>query len=128
MALHNHQNPGFGSAPDYIVPGIPWITSSNVSGVQQYHFPYVTRGITVKNVGPSGNIRVAFTQNGLTSGNYFDMVPGEAWQEELRITRLFVSGSGQTVAVLGSLTAILQGFAPILSATMSGTAGWQGVG
>lgn len=128
MALHSHLSPGYNSAPDYIVPGLPWVTSSIVTGVQQYDFPYVTRTITVKNVGAAGNIRVAFTQNGLTTGNYFDMVPGEAWQDDLRIKRLFVSGSGQTVAVIGSLTAILQGFAPTLSASMSASAGWQGVG
>lgn len=124
MSLNSHQSPGFGHLPSYDAPGIPWVTSSTVTGIQQYEFPYVTRTITVKNVSGANNIRIAFTQNGIASGNYIDMVPGEALEEEFRITRLYVSSSGNTVAVMAGLTAILQGFAPALT----GSNGFQGVG
>jgi hypothetical protein len=116
MALGNDNRPGYHHMPEYMVAGIPWVTSSIVSGIQKYEFGTVTRTITVKNVAGAPNIKVAFTQNGLST-NYFELQTGESISDQLRVTELYVSGSGNTVSVLAGVTAIPQGYAPILSAS-----------
>lgn len=116
MALMNNNRPGYNSLPDYMVPGVPWVTSSTVSGIVKFEFGTVTRSLTVKNVAGAPNIKVAFTQNGLST-NYFELQTGESISDQLRVTELYVSGSGNTVSVLAGVTAIPQGYAPILSAS-----------
>jgi hypothetical protein len=103
MALDNPR-PGHNSAAEYMLSAIPWVTSSTVNGVQRYDFPQVTKSLVLKHNG-GANIKVAFTRAGLTT-NYFEMSPGEAYADDLRVTRLFVSGSSSSVSVIAGLTTI----------------------
>ena len=73
MSLRNPGN-NHNYVPAYQQSGIPYVTSSQpqevlfaVQGSQNpvhVHFPYVTRWIMVRNIGPE-NLRVGFTSNGV---------------------------------------------------------------
>lgn len=97
---------GFNYTPEYQSSGIPWVTSSIVSGVQHWQFGYVTRSVTVKNVSGSSNVRVAFTENGLATNHYFELTTGEGLSEDFRCTDLWIEATGNTVSVLAGLTNI----------------------
>ena len=110
----NHPVPHEGYVPAYQLSAIPYVTSSNVSlgATKEINFNTVTRFITIKNTGASSTVlAVAFTANGLKSANsnYFVLSGSEAFSGELRVDRVFLSGSaGATVpfSVVAGLTTI----------------------
>lgn len=89
-----------GYVPAYQASAVPYITSSQISlgEIQRYDFNQVTRFFNVRNVGllDTDEIAVAVTENGLSSGNYFILSRGDAFRDEIRTTRLFVSCSSGT--------------------------------
>lgn len=104
MALHVSYS-GFNNTAEYQASGIPWVTSSVVNGLEHFAFKTVSRSVTVKNVSGS-TLSVAFTENGLNTGHYFQLISGESLSEDLRVTDLWLSGSGNSVTVIAGLTGI----------------------
>lgn len=127
----NNIIPHEGYVPAYQSSAIPYVTSSQISlgEVHVYTFKHVTRFFNVKNRGSLGTdeVAVSFTQNGLSTGNYFTLGQGEAFSEELRCVQLFVSGSSGTnvkYEIVAGLTCI-----PFSQfRTLTGSNGYQGVG
>ena len=105
---------GEGYVPAYQLSATPWVTSSQVTLGQtvQLSFPQVTRFIIISNnaVTASSVMNVAFTQNGLTAGasNYFALSGTNSFSAELRLDRLFISGSAGTsqFTVVAGLTSV----------------------
>lgn len=120
----DNPRPGYNLAAEYQVPGIPWLTSSIAMGVVRWDFPQVTKNIFVRNFAGTGSVKIGFTLNGLNGSNNRSLAPGEIFDNELRCTQLFISGSGNTVEIVASLTGILTRDAQALSASN----GNQGVG
>jgi len=131
MSLNNpSMHEGF--VPAYQVSAAPYVTSSNISlgQIKEFSFDYVTRFITIKNTSTTSTntIAVAFTQNGLSAANsnYFPLSGSEAFSGELRVDRLFVSGSSGT-----SNFTIVAGLTSIPSRNflvVTGSNGYTGVG
>jgi hypothetical protein len=123
--------PHEGYVPAYQASAIPYVTGSRISAgeTQEYTFEYATRFFNIKNRGASSNdeIAVAFTENGLATGNYFTLLQGEAFREEIRCVKLFIScssGGGVDYELVVGLTSIpYRQFNPITSSN-----GYQGVG
>jgi len=112
------------SATEFMVSGLPWVSSSNISGLVQIDFPQVTTDVEVRN-GSAANIRIAFTRNGFLSNNYIPLSASQVWDAEYRIKSLFLSCSSVAdVTVIAGLTGIQARFFPALSAS----SGNQGVG
>lgn len=129
MAQHTLPNEGY--VPAYQASATPYVTSSQISQgeVQEYTFEHVTRFFNVKNRGTnaSDEIAVAFTENGLATGNYFTLQQGEAFREEIRCVKLFISGSSGTGVqyelVVGLTSIPYRSFNPVTASN-----GYQGVG
>lgn len=118
--------PGPFSATEFMVSGLPWVSSSNVVGVVRYDFPQVTRDIEVRN-GAGANIRIAFSLAGFTSNNYIPLSASTVFDADVRIKSLWLScsqGSTADVTVVAALTGIQARFFPALT----GSNGNQGVG
>lgn len=120
-----------GYVPAYQLSAVPYVTSSQISlgDIQEYNFDFVTRFFNIKNRGPvSGDtIAISFTQNGLQTGNYFTLKEGEAFREEIRCVKLFIScssGVGVDYEIVAGLTSIPQKHFNVIT----GSAGYQGVG
>jgi hypothetical protein len=66
--------------------------------VHKYEFPYVTKFINIVNRGANvgDKIALAFTENGLRTGNYITLDQGVAIDQEIRTSVLFISGSDGT--------------------------------
>lgn len=127
---------GFASAAEFQSSALPYVTSSQApifsSGALQINFPKVTRFITVSNGAAAGSrLRVGFTRNGLTNGNYFLVDGGQVVTFELRIKSLFVAGdtTSPVMSLMAGLTNVDQNFMPTLTGTLGdGSPGWLGVG
>lgn len=123
MSLNN-PTPGFGSVNEYLISGIPWVSSSTINGIAAQSFQWVASFFTVKNVSGSNSIKVGFTLNGVNGSNYFSLNANESYTATIRCKQLFISGSGNTVTIIAGLTTIPSHVAPIVT----GSAGWPGVG
>jgi hypothetical protein len=137
--LNNPFNPGEYYVPAFQISAVPWVTSSQVSlgTVREINFMNVTRFLTVKNTSAAGSgtqLAVAFTQNGLNTYNsrFFTLRDGESFTADLRVDRVFVSGSVGTTtnfSIIAGLTdiaspAVQPGFFLLPTAS----AGFNGVG
>lgn len=100
--------PGPNLAGEYLIPGLPYVTSSVLSTARTaYNFPFIAKNFTIKNVSGSANIKVAFCENGLTSTNYFELSPSEGFSGEIRCASLYVSGAvGTKVSLVAGLTGV----------------------
>jgi len=119
---------GLWQAGSYQASGRPWVTASiNLVGVAdlgkpafEIQFPLVTRWIIIRNHdNPSANeVKVAFSPTGYDTFNFFtvhghtgtgaSMYEGGQRTErlELKITKLYLSGSSNQVDVIAGLTDI----------------------
>lgn len=99
--------PGVNHAPEYLVSGVPWVTSSLDAGsVKRIEFPNVTRFFKVSNTGGS-SVSVGFTESGVAGDHGFAVRTGETEHFELRVREIWISGSvGGTVDIIGGLTSI----------------------
>jgi hypothetical protein len=122
----NNPTPGPNSVAEYQVSAIPWVSSSSgLTGIQRFSFPFVSSFLVIKNTSAAGNISVGFTYAGVGGANGFSLAPNESFAGELRVNQLFVSGSATyNVGIIAGLTTILAKDFPILTAS----AGFQGVG
>ena len=120
-----------GFVPAYQMSSIPFVTASVISQgeIQQYNFNQVTRFFNVKN--NSSNITdciaISFTQNGLRTKNYFTLLQGESFREEIRCVDLYIScsaGTSVTYELIAGLTNIPRNQFQVIT----GSAGYQSVG
>lgn len=83
--------------PAYQLSAIPHVTSSQINQgeIHEHSFEFVTRFFNVKNRGlvSSDSICVSFTLNGFNTGNFFTLDQGDSFRDEIRTTKIFISGS-----------------------------------
>ena len=83
-----------GYVPAYQMSAVPFVTASNLAAGATFEisFPQVSRFFAVKNTSQYDDLRVSFTQNGLSSpnNNYFSLVKSSSFREEIRTTKLFL--------------------------------------
>ena len=117
--------PGPFSATEFMVSGLPWVSSSNVVNIGTYNFPQVTRDIEVRN-GAGAAIKIAFTEAGFTTQHFIPLAASTNWEADVRIKTLYISCSQgiADVTVFAALTGIQARFFP----AVTGSNGNQGVG
>ena len=120
-----------GYVPAYQMSALPYVTASQISlgEVQAFTFEHATRFINVRNRGAvdTDTIAVAFTRNGFAAGNYFSLESGDAFRDEIRCDRIFVSCSNGAAVDFE----LVMGLSPIPQTqftTITGSIGYQGVG
>jgi hypothetical protein len=113
MTSNNQFYMGEGYVPAYQISATPFVTSSNVTlgQTKEIAFRYVTQFVVVKNTGPSSSVlAIGFTENGLNpaNSNFFVLSGSESFAAELRVDRIFISGSSgaPTFSVVAGLTGI----------------------
>lgn len=135
MSLRNPKS-GPGNVMDYQISALPWVTSSTMTGVKSHHFPKITSFLLVKNTSDN-EFKFAFTLNGLDSGNYITLEAAESLSTEVRVKRLFLSGTvdDQSYTVFAGLTVIDESHMPFLTSSQDVTGSvqnqeryWEGVG
>lgn len=128
MTIGNPPPPGPNSVPDYLVPGVPFLTSSTlpVSGALGYALPFVSRDVVIRNTG-AGDLLIGVSKAGTNpnSGNCFSIPTGQFQVFEWRTTTIFLSSSaGTTFSLSSGLTLIPARNFPLLTASN----GYFGVG
>ena len=125
----NNPRPGYSSAAEYSVPGLPWLTSSilSVGETKKFDFERVSKWVLIKNNTYGTTANVGVTLNGAKSTNYFTLIGGESVELDWRVARLFVSASVglPDVSIIAGLTMIDN--TEILQ-SLTGSEGWKGVG
>jgi len=131
MTANNQFYMGENFVPAYQLSATPFVTSSNVTlgQIKEIRFGNVTRFLIVKNTGDASSVlSVGFTQSGLTpaNSNYFLLSGSESFAAELRVDRVFVSGSSgsPTFTVIAGLT----GVDPSRFLLVTASNGFAGVG
>lgn len=127
----NHPYQSENYTPAYQISAMPFLTSSTIplGTTKQIEFDYVTRFITVRNLGTTGSVlALAFTEQGLlpAKSNYFIISGSQEYTGELRSTRLFLSGVAGTspYSLLAGLTTI----PARMMLPITGSNGYPGVG
>jgi hypothetical protein len=119
MSAYNFK-PGLGDSSAYQVSGKPFVSGGLDVGAApgkliQIDFPSVTRWIAISNhdTGVGDDVKVAFSQKGYDSNNYFTVSRDAAdygdtmtARLEMKITRLYLSGTANNVDVIAGLTPI----------------------
>ena len=133
---------GLGMAGAYQVSGKPFVsggidvTAATLAGTPlEIAFPTVTRWIIVRNMDTDGStndlIKVAASSTGFDNGNFFEMRDDYSTsyrrhsvtpRMEMKLTKLYLSGTSTHVDVIAGLTNIPTGSIP------NGWAGIEGVG
>ncbi len=103
----NNPRPGFNSAVEYTISGVPHVVSGSASGTPTLiEFPYITRAITISNSAAAGTyLVVGFTLNGVNGSNCFPINGGASARIEVRVRDLWVKGAGG-YGILAELTPI----------------------
>ena len=125
---------GFGHAPAYMVPGLPWVSGSVVLNTTPFKisFPKVTKFIHVN--ATSGTLaRVGFTENGINGSNFYRIASGTSVDLDLRVCEMYIrmdSGSGSIDIIAGLTTIPNSSMGPLTGSStfQCPGAGWQGVG
>lgn len=127
----NAPTPSWNYVPEYQLPGIPWVTSSFVSDIVRHDFQHVASSFALRN-NSTGSIKLAFTQNGFSSGNCLILLPTESISVGARIKSLYISGSArQEYSLIASLTLVPAYSMPNLTGSntpYSGSVYWDGIG
>jgi len=155
MGLSNFFGQGANYTPAYQTSGTPFVTSSNGTTVTttpaHVRFPYVTRFIQVTNTSEYP-LRIGFSENGVNgvggsvSGSAYEtgsparcqnylIVSGsttgggnQSVRLELRCKELFIRTHGDAGATGFTLVAGLTGISAMQFPTLTGSAGFRGVG
>lgn len=129
-----YPHPGSANSAEFLVSGIPFVTSSTVSATEgtQYDFAFVTQYVTVKNIS-GGTLYVGFTNNGVSvSSNYFELAATEEERFDVRVTRLVLSASGATnYSMQAGMTRIRADKFLVITGSLTGSDGgmlFEGVG
>ena len=125
--MMNHSGVGFDFVNAYLVPSLPWVTASNLSGYVRHDFAMVTKNIEVHNVGTSA-FKIAFTQNGFVSNNCLTVPVSGSFNKDIRIKSLFLSGSSAQYELFAGLTTIQERTMPLLTGSSGLPGSWSGVG
>lgn len=124
MAIFNYGSPGLGNVGSYQVSGKPFLSGGIDVGAAAgdlvtIEFPSVTRWIIVTNHDTSSDVNVAFSENGFSSNNYFTVSQDTSDRSnmmtqrmELKVTKLYLSGTSGQVDVIAGLTGIASGSLP----------------
>ncbi len=122
---------GMNSAAEYMVSGMPWVTSSlalTSSAAYQLDFPFLTRHIWIHNTSAT-TLFVGFTANGVKGTNRFSIASSGTFGDSmLRVKSLFFltnSGSG-TAEVVAGLTFVPAHKFPTLTGSVIPGSGSQG--
>jgi hypothetical protein len=131
MSSNNQFYMGEGYVPAYQISATPFVTSSNVTlgQTKEINFSYVTQFVVVKNTGPTSSVlAIGFTENGLkpANSNFFVLSGSESFSAELRVDRIFISGSSGSpeFSVIAGLTGINESRFLLVTASN----GFNGVG
>jgi hypothetical protein len=144
MAI-NHPKAGPNSVPSYQLSGIPYVTASvadevpiNTGTPIKIEFPYVTRFFQVENTDGNGALRVGFSVHGIKpfaggTQNYFTVGTGNKSEiYEMRTKDIFFLGDDGTnptsFRLIAGLTTIERNQFPILTGSVNGTEGFDGIG
>ena len=126
MSTFNYRVPGLGNVGSYQVSGKPFVSgaidvdAATVAGTPlEITFPSVTQWILIRNLDTSGDnsktIKVAASAEGFDSNNYFtlnDDYTGTYLRKsgtprmELKLTKIYLTGSSTKVDVIAGLTSI----------------------
>lgn len=130
-------NPGLGSVGSYQMSGIPYVSGNitvpaNSSTPLKIQFPYVTKFVTIVNTGSAAtpNLKVGFSQNGVSGSNFFSLAYGESYTGEWRIEDIFLfsaTTSQTSASIVAALTPIPRGV-PAISGSGNNWSGSAGVG
>jgi hypothetical protein len=124
MSVFNYGSPGLGHVGSYQVSGKPFLSGGIDVGAAAgdlvtIEFPSVTRWIIVTNHDTTNDVNVAFSENGFSSNNYFtvsqdtsDRTNMMTQRMELKVTKLYLSGTSGQVDVIAGLTGIASGSLP----------------
>ncbi len=137
--LNNPFNPGEYHVPSYQLSAVPWVTSSQIAlgAITELDFLNVTRFLVVKNTAVTGSgtqLAVGFTRNGFNAynSNYFILRDGESFAADLRVDRVFLSGSAGAsmgFTVIAGLTDVASPINnPGFFLVPTASAGFNGVG
>ena len=138
----NHPKAGPNSVPAYQLSGVPYVTSSAASEAPatntaylipvKHEFPYVTRFFQVECTNASHGLRVGFSLSGSMGTNYFTVAADSKSDiYELRTKDLFFTSDTTTASsfrIIAGLTTISRNEFPILTGSVNGTAGFEGIG
>lgn len=96
MSLNNPV-PGANHAAEYLVPGVPWVTSSTVAAgaVKAHELPAVCSSIHARCVsGSAGALLLGFTTQGVTGSgtNRVSIAPGTSADFRVRSKTIVVGG------------------------------------
>lgn len=118
-------SPGAGSLPEYLVSGIPWVTSSFIpASILEIDFLNVTSFFTIRNVS-SNSIKVSFTNNGFNTENYFSLSAGESFSADIRVKAIFLSSSlTSNFELIAGMTGIPASNFPSLTGSINPPNGW----
>lgn len=123
MSVYNQGPPGLGHVGSYQSSGKPFVSggidvASATAGGQplEISFPSVTRWIAIKNHDQNinNNVLVGSSVNGLAGDNYFTVLydrgdyrnNSQTPRLELRVTKIYLTGSSTEVDVIAGLTGI----------------------
>jgi hypothetical protein len=125
MAVFNYGAPGLGSVGSYQVSGKPFLsgginvnTATEAGTALEVNFPSVTRWIIITNHDTTStrDIEVAFSENGFDTNNYFtvsrdtgDYTNTMTQRLELKVSKIYLTGSSTNVDVIAGLTGISTG-------------------
>jgi len=102
-----YMKPGLGHTPSYQSSGKPWVKGLTLDGLESFSFPNVTKFVSVTNGSTSGNVKFGFSSAGVLGDNYMLVPPGETVTLEVKVTAIFLSGSGsKEVSIAAGLTNI----------------------
>ncbi len=126
MPVYNQGPPGLGNVGSYQVSGVPFVSGGiNVSAATvagsplEISFPSVTQWIIVRNLDTDNTtnetIKVAASPTGFDNNNYFQMYDDYSTsflrhsvtpRLELKLTKLYLTGSSTNVDIIAGLTGI----------------------
>lgn len=116
----NNPKPSFNYVPEYEVSGWPWVTSSAVQGVRRYDFSTVTSHIFLRN-NDSSSIRLGWTQLGVQGSNYFLVPASGIFDQDVKCTSVWLSGSGTQFSMFVEVTGIEAQMLPLITGSIDGT-------
>ena len=123
MSVYNPGPPGLGNVGSYQVSGKPFVSggidvnAATVGGTPlEITFPSITRWIVIKNGDSTVNrdVNVGASVNGLAGDNYFTVLYDRGNYKnnsstprfELRLSKIYLTGSSTNVDVIAGLTGI----------------------
>ena len=106
-------DPGEKNAGEYIVSGIPFVSSSTFNATTTYEmeFPYLSQWIIVQNLDGSATVDIGFTSDGVGGNHKYTLAGGETSPKfEIRSKSVFVKGTNaKNYQVIAGLTNIQTG-------------------